>query len=241
MIPTEKQTVTVPDWKRGIQVFLGDPKVGKSTFIAQNPTLLVLDCDNNGAQYVDCFRVAIHSWADLQQTLKELADLKKEGKLTYTTLGIDTVNGAYQLCRAHVLKELKLAHESDDKGFGRSWDIVKNTFIRFVSYVQSLGLGLWMTSHTQQKEVKIQGVKRLVTTSALSNSIANTVFGMADHIFYINTNEDGSRTCYTTPQDSLETGGRLNRFGLNQDIRFTTENELYEKIESILYKKEEKE
>jgi hypothetical protein len=233
-LPTEKQNVSCPSIAQSRLVIMANPKGGKSTFLAQNPDLLLIDCDNNGAAFIDCYRVSAYSWQDLQKILAEIAEEKKNGTLKFKTIGLDTINGAYQFCRTHVLKELKLTHESDDKGFGRSWDIVKNTFLRFIAYTQSLGLGLWMTSHTVQKEVKIDGVKRTVTTTNLSNSIQTVVQALADHIIYFDANEDGTRTCYVSPQDGLETGGRFNRFGLNKNIKFNTEAELYQSIMNTL-------
>lgn len=234
MLPSEKQVITCPDIKESRLIIMANPKGGKSTFLAQNPDLLLIDCDNNGAAFVDCFRIPAYSWADLQKIMADMAEAKKTGTLKFKTIGLDTLNGAFQFCRQHVLKELKLMHESDDKGFGRSWDIVKNTFLKFIGFTQSLGVGLWMTSHTVQKEVKINGVKRTVTTTNLSNSIQTIVQALADHIIYFEPNEDGTRTCFVTPQDGLEIGGRFNRFGLNKDIKFNSEKELYDAIINTL-------
>lgn len=236
MLPSEKQVIPCPAIESSCLFWYGPPKVGKSTVLSQNPDLLLIDCDYNGAQFVDCYRVAVFSWSDLQKLLAEIAEAKKKGELKFKTLGLDTVDGAFQMCRQHVLKELKLVHESDDKGFGRSWDIVKNTFLRLISFTQSLGLGLWMTSHAVQKEVKIDGVKRTVTTTSLPGTSQRHMMAIADHILYIDTNEDGSRTCYTMPQDGLETGGRFSRFGLNKNIKFNSESELYAQICNTLKK-----
>lgn len=229
MIPTEKSKPQIDPTRLRILVY-GAPKVGKSTFAIQNPGALVLDCDNNGTAYLECYRVPIFSWLDLKAALGELAKAEKH---PFTTVVIDTVDGAYQFCRQHVCKEQRIDHESEDK-FGRAWDLVKTEWMKAVTFIQSMGLGLWLISHADTKEVKIRGVKRQVTTLSLSGKTRQTIMALADEILYIDQDETGKRRLCVVPQDSLECGGRLAKYGLNQDIEFETESEAYQKFIGIL-------
>jgi hypothetical protein len=223
MIPTVKNIPEVNPTKLRVVVY-GPPKVGKSTFAIQNPKALVLDADNRGTQFLPCFRVDITSWAHLKETLGELNEQVKKGECQFDTIVFDTVDMIHSLCRYHVCKQENVGHESEDKAFGRIWDLVKGEFMRCVAFIGQMNMGLWMISHSVQREQKIDGVKRSVTTTSLSGATARVVHAMADHIVYIDTDDNGKRTLYNVPQDGVEAGGRI---GIRQNIKFETEAEAY--------------
>lgn len=237
-LPTTPHVPTI-DLASQRLVIYGPPKVGKSTFATQNKDALVIDCDNNGTAFLNCLRVPVFSWDELKKTLGEVAKERQDGNHRFKTIILDTVDGAYQFCRQAVCAANGVAHESEDKAFGRLWDMVKTEWMKMVTYTQSLDVGLWMVSHSTQKEVKISGVKRTVTTTSLSGTAQRMIMALADEIIYIESEEDGSRTLYLIPQDGLECGGRLARFGLDKNINFRQESEAYAKlIEAIKPNKE---
>jgi hypothetical protein len=224
----EKNVPEINITKLRVMVY-GPPKVGKSTFATQNERAIVIDTDNNGTAFLPCFRVPTFSWTDLKKTLGEI---KNDDR--FDTIVFDTVDMAYQLCRQHVCGTNGVAHESEDKAFGRLWDLVKTEWMKMVSFVQSMNKGMWMISHSIQKEVKIDGVKRSVVTTTLPGSAQRITMALADQIFYMDTNDSGKRQLYMLPQDGVECGGRLAAFGLNKNIEFGTESELYQKITTTL-------
>lgn len=228
MLQIEKNIPDINITKLRIMVY-GPPKIGKSTFAAQNERAVFLDTDNNGTAFLPCFRVPTFSWTDLKKTLGEI---KNDDR--FDTIVFDTVDMAYQLCRQHVCAANGVAHESEDKAFGRLWDLVKTEWIKMVAFIQSLNKGMWMISHSIQKEVKIDGVKRSVVTTTLPGSAQRITMALADQIFYMDTNDKGKRQLYMLPQDGVECGGRLASYGLNKNIEFDNESELFQKITNIL-------
>jgi hypothetical protein len=228
MLQIEKNTPDINITKLRIMVY-GPPKIGKSTFAAQNERAVFLDTDNNGTAFLPCYRVPVFSWSALKKAIGEIKDDPR-----FDTIILDTVDMAYQFCRQHVCAENKIAHESEDKSYGRAWDMVKTEWMKMVAFIQSLNKGMWMISHSIQKEVKIDGVKRSVVTTTLPGQAQRLTMALADQIFYMDTNDKGKRQLYMLPQDGVECGGRLAAYGLDKNMEFDKESELFQKITNNL-------
>lgn len=207
----------------------GPPKIGKSTFATMNPRALILDADNNGTQFLDCFRIPINDWEEMKKMLKDIVDDER-----FDTIVLDTVDMFWHLCRKYVCKQNGIRHESEDKGFGRIWDFVKTEWMNFIGFFNKANKGVWFVSHAIEKEKKIDGVPRTVVTPTLPGTASRMVMAMCDEIFYIDQDEEGKRKMFLVPQSGIECGGRLSNFGLNKDISFDNEKECYDKIINIL-------
>jgi hypothetical protein len=223
LLPTERNTPVIDIAKLKVVIY-GPPKVGKSTLATRNPKALVLDTDSNGTAFLDCYRVPIDNWETLKMTLGELAAMKKED-CKFDTIVLDTVDQAWNMCRAHVCKQFGVVHESEDKGFGRVWDAVKQEFMKAVAFITSNGWGLWIISHSITKEVKIGAQKRNVTCFTLPDKAGRLVAALADIIIYMDDDDEGKRTLFLRPTDTLECGDRTKQF--TDNIKFTTEEEAY--------------
>lgn len=209
MIPTTK-TEAIRDPRLLRVLIYGAPKIGKTSVCAAiGDTALILDCDAGGASYTDAWRVPIGTWGELLAALKDLADRQAKGKVPFRTFVIDTVDRAWQMCREHVCMQYKVRHESDDPGYGRVWDAVKQEFMRVIGRMSAMGWGIWLTSHSDLKEVKIGNVKRQVTTMSLPSKAARLCGLFSDVIAYIDLTETGERVMFLEPADSLECGNRL--------------------------------
>ena len=221
LLPLEKNVAQIDPKKLRVLIY-GPPKIGKSTFVTRNPKALVIDTDNNGTEFLDCYRVVCQDWTLLKQILGEAV---KDDR--FDTIVIDTIDRAHQLCRDEVCKRNGFSHESDDaKGFGRMWDMVKAEFTKMIGYVSAGNKGLWMVSHSITKEVKIGNVKKQVTTMSMSDKPGRLVTSVADIILYMDGDETGKRTIFVKPEDSLECGDRTK--ALTENITFTTEQEAYD-------------
>lgn len=227
LLPTEKTKGEVDVAKLKVVVY-GPPKVGKSTLATRNPAALVLDTDSNGTAFLDCYRVPIDSWDTLKKALGELAARPRDAQPVFNTIVLDTVDMAWNFCRAHVCKTFGVIHESEDKGFGRVWDAVKQEFMKAVSFITSNGWGLWIISHSITKEVKIGAQKRNVTCFTLPDKAGRLVAALADIIIYMDDDDDGKRTLFLRPTDTLECGDRTKQFPDN--IKFATEQEAYDRL-----------
>lgn len=202
----------------------GPPKIGKSTFAAQNPDALIMDCDNGRTKHLPCFRVDIDSWVTFGNLLKEIKE-QKERK--FKTIVIDNVANLYDMCRAEVCKKLGVSHESEDKAFGRAYDMVRTAFMSAQNFMSGLGMGIWMVGHSITKESKVGGQKRMVTTLNMPEKPAKLVMSLADVVCYMDYNEQGQRQLYLVPEDMLECGDATGRMGTPKNIPFTTESEAF--------------
>lgn len=230
MLPTERNKPQADPTKLRWLIY-GPPKIGKSTFASQNKEALFLDTDNKGTEFLDCYRVDIKDWIHLKQVLGEVAASDR-----FPTIILDTVDRAYQLCREHVCKANGIQHESEDKGFGRVWDMVKTEFNKLISYVQQINRGLWMISHSITKEVKIDGIKRTVTTTSLTDKVGRMVAAIADVIIYIDVGDNGKRKIFVKTEDSLECGDRTKT--LVNNIEFDNEQQVFDTIDKLFKEKQ---
>jgi len=224
-MPLIPETVNVPvtNPSKLRVTIMGQPKSGKSSFAVQNPKAIVMDTDNEGTQFLKCFRVSVTDWVTFGQALAELA--KPENKDRFDTIVIDTVDMLWQRCREYVCNKNGVNHESEDKGFGRLWDLVRAEFMRAMAFISKNGWGVWLITHTVQKEVKVQGIKRQVTTTTLPANAARVVMAMSDVITYLDVNEDGTRTLCVKAEDTLECGDRTGH--LKENIRFNSPDKGY--------------
>lgn len=233
MLPTDKNK-PIRNIAKLRTLIYGPPKIGKSTLAVQNPQAIVLDTDNKGTEFLECYRVPITNWNDLKVTLGEIKKERDEGNSRFGTIVIDTVDMAYQLCRQHVCAANGVNHESEDKSFGRIWDLVKTEWMKMVAFVNTMDVGLTMISHSIQKEVKIDGVKRTVTTLSMSDKPGRMITALADVIIYMDEDENDTRTLFLKPQAYLECGDRTK--ALTENIKFQTEKEAWAKLEGAMSK-----
>ena len=217
IIPSERHVPTFDPTKLRI-LLMGQPKCGKSTFCTMNAKAFILDTDSNGTDYLKCYRLPVANWNTFKEALGELA--KPENKARFDTIVIDTVDMLWQRCREHVCTALGLGHESDDKGFGRSWDMVKTEFLKAMAFIAGQGWGVWMVTHTVDKEIKVGGVKRTVTVSTMPEGGRALISKMVDVIMYLDVGADGSRTLCVVPEDTLPVGDRTHH--LTENITYRT-------------------
>lgn len=222
LVPT---TVNVPviDPNKLRVTIMGQPKSGKSSFATQNPKAIVIDTDSEGTQFLKCYRVSTTDWDTFKKTLGELA--LPENIDRFDTIVIDTIDMLWQKCREHVCAKNGVAHESEDKGFGRLWDLVKSEFMKAIAFINKNGWGVWFITHTVIKEVKTQGIKKQVTTTTLPASAARVVMAMSDIIMYLDVNDDNTRTLCVKAEDTLECGDRTGMMTTN--IKFNSPDEGY--------------
>lgn len=234
MIPTEKSKAVTNIADMTVLIY-GPPKSGKTTFCAQNPDCLIIDGDNGGSRFLSVYRLDCNDWLSFKKALGEMAELKKDGKLIFRTIVMDTVDRMYLMCRQYVCEQNGIKHESEDKAFGRMWDLVKAEFLKATSFIRNvLGLGLWMTSHSVVKEEKIGGVKRSTTTISLSSSYGLTVTSMSDIILFIDQQDDGSRCLRMQAEETLECGVRGTMAEKAKNFVFKSESEAFQKLSNII-------
>jgi hypothetical protein len=195
----------------------GPSKIGKSTWCSQAEGALFLATEA-GLNNLEVFQVPIGTWEDLLQACKEIA----EGKHPYKTIVLDTVDNAYRMCAEHVCQRCKVEHESD-LGYGKGYALINNEFYRVLNKLSLLPYGLFLVSHSQEKELETRTGKLTRIVPTLPDKARKIVLGMVDMILFCDLDtangEDGKpeqrRVIRTKPHVNYEAGDRT---GLLPDV-----------------------
>ncbi len=133
-------------------VLYGVEGIGKTTFAAQFPKPLFVDLDTGSAR-MDVDRVSnMASWQELMDTLLEISQMDDS---PYSTVVIDTVDMAAELCKKYVCQRAK-KDTIEDFGFGRGYPILAQEFSKLISWATVLidkGYNVVFIGHAMQRVV----------------------------------------------------------------------------------------
>lgn len=212
MLPTQK---TKPQEALSNLTVLcyGPTKIGKSTMCSQAGGALFLATEP-GLNSLEVFQVAITTWDELLAACSEIA----EGKHDFKTIVLDTVDNAYRMCSDYICKKFKIEHESD-LGYGKGHALVNNEFQRVLNKLAFLPYGLFLISHSQEKEIETRTGKHTRIIPTLPDKARKIVLAMADMILFCDletTKADDGKTRYrrvirTKPSVNYEAGDRTGR------------------------------
>ncbi len=216
MLPTQKTPPKKSLADLTVLVY-GPSKIGKSTWCSNADGALFLATEA-GLNNLEVFQAPIGSWDELLAACKEIA----EGKHPYKTVIIDTVDNAYRMCAEHVCQKFKIEHESD-LGYGKGYALINNEFYRVLNKLSLLPYGLFLVSHSQEKEIETRTGKLTRIVPTLPEKARKIVLGMVDMILFCDldmaTGEDGKalqrRVIRTKPHVNYEAGDRT---GLLPDV-----------------------
>jgi hypothetical protein len=191
----------------------GPPKIGKSHLCSQADGAIFLATEA-GLNHLETFQVAINTWEEMLAACREIA----EGKHTFKTVVIDTIDNAYRLCSEAFCRKLGITHESD-LGYGKGFSLVNNEFHRVLTRLSMLPYGLWLTSHAEEREVETRTGKITRIGPTLPGKARKIVFGLVDVILYCDLEvvpgPDGKpivrRVMRTKPGPNYEAGDRTGR------------------------------
>lgn len=212
LIPTKK-TVPTQRFEDMITLIYGAPKIGKSTFCAGFEDALFLDTEI-GLKSLSTYRVSIDSWETFEEAYKELAALKKAGKLPFKTLVFDTMDNLYTIASNYVCKQNGFKHPSD-LGYGKGWDMVFKTFNGAMQAFRSLDLGMVYVSHVSINEIESRTGKYNRADVSLSGQANKAIVPTCDFILYATTetDKDGAekRILRTKPSKHWNAGDRTGK------------------------------
>lgn len=200
----------------------GRNKIGKSTFCSHAEGALFLATEP-GLNHLDVYQQPVATWDELLAAGAEIA----EGKHSFKTIIIDTVDNAYRMCVDHILRKFKAEHESD-MPYGKGYALINNEFYRVLNKLALLPYGLWLISHSQVKEVDTSRGKVLRTMPTLPDKARKVVLGMVDLILYCdlepaagdNPQAPPRRVIRTKPSHFYEAGDRTGRLPELLDLDF---------------------
>jgi len=191
----------------------GRPKIGKSSMCSQAPGALFIATEA-GLNSLEVFQVPVSTWERFLEVCREVA----EGKHNFKTVIVDTLDNAYRMCSEHVCAKHKIEHESD-LGYGKGFSLVNSEFHRVLNKLSLLPYGLFLVSHSQEKEIETRAGKRTRIVPSLPEKARQMVLGMADIILYCDVETvvgpDGKprerRVMRTKPTETYEAGDRTGR------------------------------
>lgn len=177
MLPTQK---TPPKQTLADLTVLayGATKIGKSTWCSHAQGALFLSTEP-GLNSLEVYQVPITTWEELLAACAEIA----EGKHSFKTIIIDTVDNAYKMCSDYICRKFKIEHESD-LGYGKGHSLVNSEFQRVLNKLAFLPYGLYLVSHTQEIEIETRTGKYNKTVPTLPDKARKIVLGMVDMILY---------------------------------------------------------
>ncbi len=209
MLP-KKKTPKKNDLRDLTILMYGRPKVGKSTWASHADGALFLATEP-GLNHVEVFQVPVSNWEEVLVACKDLA----AGGHGFSTVVIDTVGNAHQMCMDYVCAKNGWAHPAD-AGYGKGWTAVGNEWKRVLTKLAALPYGLIMVAHDKPLTDERTGAVKMIP--ALSGSAREAVVALADLVLYAETERikvDGEvterRVVRTKPTTGYEAGDRTGR------------------------------
>ena len=231
---------------------VGAPGIGKSGIFARGEKTLVIQTEA-GLNHIKCMKVVCRSWSDWEDIWSALIKAKQAGKLTYDTIGIDTIDNFVDYANDEAVSRGQLKYKAADintvgdipNGAGWSWstDLIKNAFEK----LESLGVCVYYVGHLEYKEVKQpNNVSIHKQTISIGGKTGGFLVAWADHLLNIESKLQGDkiirkvRTIPTATMDAKSKGAVIpNGFELLSPDSLTadgitkSDNDNFQRIRSL--------
>jgi hypothetical protein len=208
-LPTAKQKKSTNPFDYTILIY-GDPKIGKSEACSRIPDALFIQTEP-GIKNLEVFTTPlIETWEEFLDVAKDMS----EGKHSFKTIVVDTLDGMYQLCARYICKQNGWKHESE-LDYGRGYTRVKLELMRVLNKLAGLPTGLVLVGHAKEKEVKTRTGTFDRITLCFSSSIEEAITAFVDVALYarVETHEgEKIRVVRSLYSDDYFAGGRIDFF-----------------------------
>jgi hypothetical protein len=134
-----------------ITYIYGPAKVGKTTLASQMPKPLLLAFEVGYHALPGVMAQDITSWSEIKQVLRELK--KPEVKEMFSTICIDTVDIAANLCEKYVCSQNGVDTISQIP-YGQGWTLLKKEFESTFRAITQLGYAVFFISHCKESTFK---------------------------------------------------------------------------------------
>jgi hypothetical protein len=176
-----------------------------------------------GLNHLEVYQQPVSTWDELLVAARDIA----EGKHAFRTVIIDTVDNAYRMCAEYICQRFKIEHESDLE-YGKGYALVNGEFHRVLNKLALLPYGLFLVSHSQDKEIETRTGKYTKVVPTLPDKARKLVLGLVDIILFCDleptTGPDGKptyrRVLRTKPSATYEAGDRTRRLPEVIDLDF---------------------
>lgn len=189
----------------------GRPKIGKSTFFAQWPGVLFLECEP-GLKGLEVFKITVKDWSAVRKAVVAL----EAGGHAFRFAVFDTVDRAYDMCLDTVCRERGIEYPGEDASghndYGRSWRAVRQEFLSTIHRLIRTGLGVGFTSHAEEREIKTRAGERwdcvYPTMSGQARSVVESIVDFWWFADYVRLEGQAARVLITQGDDTIWAGSR---------------------------------
>ncbi len=182
-LPTKKTQINTSLAGQTVVIY-GPPKIGKTTFCSQIPDA-IFACTERGDNYVEIYKADITQWEDFSTFVDDL----KAGSHPFKNVVVDTVNGLYALACDKICREKRVEYIGDYASAGKGWFMATTLFLDTLSRISSLGYGLWLIAHAEERTIKekrgnVDIVESTLIRPAIPGKAASSVLALADIVGY---------------------------------------------------------
>jgi hypothetical protein len=176
-------------------LIIGEPKVGKTTFLASNPDALFL-CFEAGHKFIKAHKFVITGWdktrgreskyngTDEHGTFMEAIELLENSK-RFKTLVIDTADMAAKMCMDFFAKKKGVEHISDIGEWGKGWEVgLATPFRQAFLRLQATGRGVWSTTHSAKEVARYATGEQARKETSLPKGAFKVLATQADLIMH---------------------------------------------------------
>jgi len=196
-----------PDFANYVTCIYGTQGVGKSTFMANYDNVLMMSFErvSRSLRCADFNHEngGVTSWGVYLEAMKLL---KEEGG--FQVVAIDTIEAAYQKCMDYVCKQNGIEHPQDAP-YGKGWNAVRTEFVRGISLVADMGLGLVFSSHAKEAEIStFSGSTYHRVRPSMPGACYDVVQGITDFVLFadyaLTKDRKPIRVIFTTGDEMID-------------------------------------
>ena len=142
-----KPSVISKDLREKYILLAGQPKIGKTEFCCMAPDALILAFEMGTNARPGAMVQPIEKWSDFKLVLRQLE--KPEVKAKFSTVCIDTVGIAYDVCEKFICAQNGI-QKIGDIPYGGAYAALSKEFESALRKITMLGYGLIMTCHLKE-------------------------------------------------------------------------------------------
>lgn len=191
-----------------ITYIYGPGGAGKTTFGAAMPKPLLIAFEKGYNALPGVMAQDVTTWGEMKQVLRQLDD--PEVKDMYSSVIIDTVDIASQLCEKYICNQLGIENIGDGGWSTNGWAKVKREWETTFRSIAMKGYAVVFISHSKDKTFKRKdGTEYNQIVPSCSNAYNEIIKNMADIQGYIDVNNNERNLVLRSLDDSVECKSRF--------------------------------
>lgn len=214
-----------------ITYIYGPGGAGKTTFGSQMPKPLILAFEKGYNALPGVYAQDVLTWGEMKQIVRQLDD--PEIKATFSTIVVDTVDIASQLCEKYLCNQLGIENIGDGGWGVNGWAKVKREWETTFRAITMKGYAVVFISHSKDKTFKKKdGTEYNQIVPSCSTAYNEIIKNMSDIMGYIDINAGIRTLILRSPDESIDCKCRFAQIA--PSIPFSYDNlvqALYEAID----------